>query len=90
MPKSILQANEVEWTKINSIKNFQLIDQGTNRGEKNAKPFKEWLDNYVSDKPAFVSKHLIPTDENIWTENKFDDFTAKRGELILSKLLIYI
>jgi uncharacterized protein with ParB-like and HNH nuclease domain len=39
MPKSILEANNVEWSKINNINNFQLLDYGTNRGEKSGKPF---------------------------------------------------
>lgn len=88
MPKNILEAKEVDWGKINSIKNFQLLDFGTNRGDKNGKPFKEWVDNpgYVKDKPAYVTLHLIPTDETLWTEDKFDDFIEVRAALILGKL----
>lgn len=88
MPKNILEAKEVDWGKINSIKNFQLLDFGTNRGAKNGKPFKEWVDNpgYVKDKPAYVTLHLIPTDETLWTEDKFDDFIEARAALILGKL----
>lgn len=88
MPKNILEAKEVDWGKINSIKNFQLLDFGTNRGAKNGKPFKEWVDNpgYVKEKPAYVTLHLIPTDETLWTEDKFDDFIEARAALILGKL----
>ncbi len=91
MPKSILESKAFDWVNINSIKNFQLIDYGTNRGTKNGKPFSEWVNNpeYVKDKPAFVSLHLIPTDEILWTEDKFMDFIAKRAKLILSKLTTY-
>jgi uncharacterized protein with ParB-like and HNH nuclease domain len=91
MPKNILETNGVDWGKINSIKNFQLLDFGTNRGAKNGKPFKEWVDNpeYVKDKPAYVALHLIPTDENLWTEDKFEDFIEARAALILSKLTSY-
>lgn len=91
MPKNILETNGVDWGKINSIKNFQLLDFGTNRGAKNGKPFKEWLDNaeYVKDKPAYVTLHLIPTDETLWTEDKFEDFIEARATLILSKLTTY-
>ncbi|MBS1511695.1 MAG: DUF262 domain-containing protein [Bacteroidetes bacterium] len=42
MPKSILEGLGLEPSKINSIKNFQLIDFNTNRGVKNASPFKHW------------------------------------------------
>lgn len=39
-----------------------------------------------TDKVAFVKLHLIPTDETLWTEDKFKDFTEKRAELIITKL----
>lgn len=86
MPKNILESLNYDWAKINSIRNFQLLDYGTNRGEKNGKPFKSWIDNYVTDKAAYLLKHLIPTDESIWTEDKFEDFIEKRAELILDKI----
>jgi uncharacterized protein with ParB-like and HNH nuclease domain len=87
MPKKILESMNYDWAKINSISNFQLLDYRTNRGEKNEKPFKYWIDKYVTDKAAYVSKHLIPPDESIWTEDKFEDFIAKRAELILDKII---
>jgi len=91
MPKSILESLNYDWAKINSIKNFQLIDYGTNRGEKNGKAFASWINNpaYVTDKPAFVKLHLIPADETLWTEDKFENFIEKRAELILTKLTKY-
>jgi hypothetical protein len=89
MPKSILEMLGYDWTKINSIKNFQLLDYGTNRGEKNAKPFKQWIDS-LPDKRAFAIRHLIPEDEAIWTEDKFDNFIAEREKLILNKIAQYV
>lgn len=91
MPKSILEGLKYDWAKINSIKNFQLIDYGTNRGEKSGKAFALWINDpaYVTDKAAFVKLHLIPTDETLWTEDKFEDFTETRAELILDKLTKY-
>ncbi len=86
MPKNILESLNFDWEKINSTRNFQLLDYGTNRGEKNGKPFKSWIDIYVTDKAAYTLKHLIPTDESIWTEDKFEDFIEKRAELILDKI----
>jgi len=88
MPKNILEVKGYDWSKINSIKNFQLLDSGTNRGTKNGKPFKDWVDNleYVKDKPSYVKLHLIPTDETLWTEDKFEEFIEERGKLILGKL----
>ena len=90
MPKSILANLKYGWDEINSVKNFQLIDYGTNRGIKNGKPFKEWMNNYISDKPSFVKRHLIPNDEVIWEENRFSDFIEKRAILILDKISKYL
>ena len=91
MPKSILESKGYDWGKINSIKNFQLIDYGTNRGEKNGKPFSIWVNNpkYVSDKNAFVKLHLIPTNECLWLEDKFLEFSEERATIILKKINKY-
>ncbi len=91
MPKSILERFKYDWAKINSIKNFQLIDYRTNRGVKNGKEFAVWINTpqYVANKAAFVKLHLIPTDETLWTEDKFEEFTEKRAEQILTKLTKY-
>ncbi|OEU80579.1 MAG: hypothetical protein BA873_02195 [Desulfobulbaceae bacterium C00003063] len=90
MPKSILANLKYEWDQINSIKNFQLIDPGTNREIKNGQPFKDWMNNDVLDKPSFVKSHLIPDDESMWGENRFTDFTEKRAGLILAKISKYL
>jgi uncharacterized protein with ParB-like and HNH nuclease domain len=86
MPKSILESKGFDWININSIKNFQLIDYGTNRGTKNGTPFAEWINNgeHVIDKEAFISLHLIPKDESLWIEDRFTDFIGERAKLILS------
>lgn len=91
MPKSKLEPLNFEPAKINSIKNFQLIDYGTNRGEKNGKEFALWINNpeYVTDKPSFIKRHLIPADETIWEENKFEEFIEARAKLILIKISKY-
>lgn len=92
MPKSILGSLEYDWAKINSIKNFQLIDYGTNRGEKNGKAFSLWINNsaFVTDKLTFVKLHLIPIDETLWVEDKFEDFIEARAKLILKKISRYV
>jgi hypothetical protein len=91
MPKNILEKSGYPKWKINSIKNYQLLDYGTNRGTKNGKPFAQWLNNaeYVKDKEAYMSLHLIPKDESLWHEERFEDFIEKRAELILEKILRY-
>ncbi len=91
MPKSILERLGYDTDKINSVKNFQLIDYGTNRGDKNGKPFSAWINNpiYVVDKVAFIKLHLIPEDEGLWDEDKFEEFIEKRASIILNKLSKY-
>ena len=92
MPLSILESKKYDWAKINSIKNYQLLDSGTNRGQKNSKPFSVWINNsrFVDNKTAFVQKHLIPTDENIWSEDKFEEFIEARADLIIEKIKNYL
>jgi hypothetical protein len=90
MPKSILDSLNFESAKINSIRNFQLIDFSTNRGLKNASPFKDWINNHVIDKAAFIERHLIPADETLWTEDKFEDFARSRANLILNCILTHL
>lgn len=90
LPKSTLENHGVESTKINCIKNYQLLDYSTNRGAKNANPFREWINESVADKQAFVTKHLIPANEAIWDEDNYDAFIAERGNLILNKIDSFI
>jgi hypothetical protein len=90
MPKNLLESIfPIE--DINNIKNYQMLDYGTNRGEKNGKPFSQWVNNinYVKNKALYVETHLIPKDEKIWDEEKFAIFSDKRAELILEKILRY-
>ncbi|RAJ11075.1 uncharacterized protein DUF1524 [Chitinophaga skermanii] len=89
MPKSILEGLNYEWPKINSIRNYQLIDYGTNRGDKNASPFKDWIDT-LPDKKSFVKSHLIPLDESLWLEAEFEKFIEAREKLILNKITSYM
>lgn len=88
MPKSILEAKKYDTEKINSIKNSQLLDYGTNRGTKNGTSFANWINNkqYVKDKTSYISIHLIPLDETIWNEDRFEDFIEARANIILEKL----
>ena len=92
MPKSILEAKGYDWDKINSIKNFQLLDYGTNRGTKNASPFSDWVTNkvYVKDNSSYATIHLIPTDKTLWNEDNFENFIEARASLIIQKLNNYL
>jgi len=91
MPKNILEIHGYPSENINSIKNFQLLDFGTNRGEKNGKSFSKWVNNpeYVKEKSLYVQIHLIPNDESLWDEEQFFKFIEKRAEMILEKINKY-
>lgn len=88
MPKSILEKIKYDLWDINSIKNFQLLDYGTNRGDKNAKSFFEWISNpkYVKNKEEYLKIHLIPTNEEFWKEKNFKSFIEERRKLIIEKI----
>jgi len=85
-PKSILEAKDVSWEKINSIANFQLLDSRTNRGEKNGKELKEWINKHVDDKEVYLSRHCIPNKSDLWDSENFDMFLSERKKLIIAKL----
>ena len=91
MPYNLLESHFAV-DAINSVKNFQLLDYGTNRGAKNGKPFLQWINNsnYVKDKPEYVKRHLIPSDETLWTEDKFIEFSTERGKLLMDKIIEYM
>lgn len=88
MPKNILENKNFDWMKINSIRNFQLLDYGTNRGAKNGKAFALWVNdkNHVINQSIYLTHHLIPVDQSLWKEKNFEGFIKARGELIISKL----
>lgn len=92
MPKSILEDKKYDWSKINSIKNFQLLDYGTNRGAKNKSPFAVWVNDNacVKDKAGYIAVHLIPQSEELWSEDNFELFVEARGQLILNKIENYL
>ena len=92
MPKTILQSKGYNYSDINCVKNYQLLDYGTNRGEKNKKPFTEWVNNpnYVKDKNLYLKTHLIPENENLWSEDDFLNFKDERAKLVVSKIKEFV
>ena len=85
-PRTLLMKAKVGSLKISSIGNLQLIDYSTNRGEKNSKEFKDWVNEYVQDKQAYIARHLIPEDESLWTSDRFNGFLRARLRLIADKI----
>jgi hypothetical protein len=85
-PSSLLERANIEFNIINTIVNYQLLDSGTNRYEKNGKPLNEWITNNVENKVLYLEKHLIPSDENLWDLTNYQSFLDARRKLILSKI----
>lgn len=92
MPKTILESKGYNYSDINCVKNYQLLDYGTNRGEKNRKPFTEWVNNpnYVKDKNLYLKTHLIPENENLWSEDDYLNFKDERAKLVVSKIKEFV
>jgi len=88
MPKSILEKMNYNPDIVNSVKNKQLLDSGTNRDIKRAKPFKSWVTdtNCVANLNSYIQRHLIPDDSTLWDEDKFLEFVDARGTLIANKI----
>lgn len=87
-PKSRLGKFTTE--QVHSIANYQLLDVGTNRNEKRAKPLATWLNDSVTDRTTYLSRHLIPTDESLWREENFPTFITTRAQMIVDKVQGFI
>jgi|SRR5690554_5483460 len=85
-PKSILESKKFDWSDINNVANYQLLDMETNRGEKNGKELHKWIDSSVKNQDDYLKIHLIPNDTKLWKSAKFKDFLAERKSLIVTKL----
>jgi hypothetical protein len=88
-PKNLLEKIKVDWSLINHIGNFQLLDFGTNRGEKNGNSLKLWIKTSVKDVPAYLERHLIPKNEELWDEGNFSRFLDERKAMIVSRIKSY-
>ena len=84
-PKSLLEG-KYEYQMINRIENYQLLDSGTNRGLKNAKPLKDWILKDVENKEIYLKKHLIPQSEQLWETDNYITFLGERRKLIIEKI----
>ena len=65
------------------------MDFGTNRGEKNGKPLRTWIENFVENKALYLNRHLIPENEELWDAENFADFLTERCSLIINKINQY-
>ena len=85
-PRTLLGNAKVSPLKISSIGNLQLLDSKTNIA-KSGKELRDWIkDCHAEDKRLYISKHLIPEDESLWTSDRFEDFLSARLKLIANKI----
>lgn len=87
-PRSLLSAAGVDESRINNIVNYQLLDSGTNRGEKNGKELCDWINNRidVANRQGYLNRHFIPLAFELWKTQRFDDFFTERAKLLSSKI----
>ena len=85
------QRPKYESAEINSLPNYQLLDPHTNRNDKRAMIFKDWLAKMPeNNRQVYLQKHLIPKDSYLWTVYRFRDFRQARAQLILERVKSYI
>lgn len=84
-PYSILESKGLSPDKINTVANYQLLDYSTNRGDKNNRELKDWINGLIN-KEDYLKRHLIPDDENLWTSDNYEKFVEERKKLITRKL----
>lgn len=92
-PKSLLEQAQVPGDKIHTINNYQLLDIETNRNDKRAKPFSDWLlqQNWAEiERQQYLARHLIPTNAMLWSIDNYDAFLQARSNLILEKVSQFI
>ncbi len=86
-PHSLLQGRFDEW-KINNIVNYQLLDSGTNRGDKNGKELSVWIKSIElkDQQKIYLSRHIIPQDKNLWKTENFEQFFEVRSQMLSDKI----
>jgi len=84
-PYSILASKGVQPEEINTVANYQLLDYGTNRGDKSNKELRDWISG-LANKNDYLNRHLIPSDERLWISDNFRNFIGERRKLVKRKL----
>ncbi|WP_018687719.1 DUF262 domain-containing protein [Ahrensia kielensis] len=67
---------------VNRLGNLQILIGRENR-EKSDTPFNEWVQTRDED---FLSRHLIPSDETLWSIDKLPEFVKSREKLIADRI----
>lgn len=87
-PHSLLAAVGFDEEKINHIVNYQRLDSGTNRGEKNGKKLSDWINNDIKEanRQGYLERHVIPRDPALWETENFEAFFEKRAEMLAARV----
>ena len=82
-PKELTTSGRLDWlSKRDRLGNLCLLLAPENMGKQDM-PVDDWL---KSREPGFLKRHLIPTDQALWTFDRFADFLEAREELIRQRL----
>jgi uncharacterized protein with ParB-like and HNH nuclease domain len=84
-PYSILESKGYGPDKINTIANYQLLDYSINRGDKNNKELKDWI-NKLPNKEDYLKRHVLPKKSNLWSSDNYEQFLEERKILIKLRL----
>lgn len=91
-PHSLLMAAGFDESIVNNIVNYQLLDSGTNRWEKNKKKLSDWIKNCIDDanRKAYLDRHVIPQEPYLWEIENFEKFFEERAKLLADKINILL
>ena len=85
-PQAILKEKDLSNQKINDICNLAFISAGTNKWINKKEPsvyLPEVIEMTGLDE---LNKQCIPEDPSLWKVEAYDDFLAKRRELVVNRL----
>ena len=84
-PQSIMRKNKIRAEKYHRLGNCMLLTAEENgAGGKRDKLPDEWFQEERGTS-EYLDKHLIPKNSDLWRIEKFDDFLAKREQMIVDK-----
>lgn len=70
----------------NQLANCMLLTQQENGASgKSDTPPDVWFPIRLADDPAYLEKHLIPANPDLWKLDRFEDFISERKKLIRQK-----
>ncbi len=87
-PRSLLISAGFDESKVNNIVNYQLLDSGTNRGEKKGKKLSDWIKGSIDavTRQSYLNRHLIPQDPALWETQNFEKFLDARAKMLAEKI----